>query len=403
MKILFVDQFSELGGAQLGLRDLLDETTRRGWEPTVMAPGDGPLIRACEQQGIPVCALPLSQYSNGHKTVRDLMHFGPDLGSCAVAIRRVAGRFRPDLIYVNGPRVLPAAILAAESGKVPVVFHANSYPGRTYARKIMQWCANRERVSVIAISHFVAKPFIEPVGRCRIRAIYNGVRDYGFIARPREESLRIGILGRISEEKGHLDFVEAARLMAPSRPGLRFVIFGEALFSGSFSKSSYDQLVRALAIGAPIEFRGWTDDVAGALHEIDILAVPSGPGEGATRVIMEAFSAGTPVVAYPSGGIPELITHGKTGLLTARRDYTALVDAIGALLDDPQLAERLSVQGRAEWQARFTIERWHREVCDFIEETVASARVPNGLTTTIESYCEPPALRSSRGVARGER
>ncbi len=305
MKVLFVDQFSELGGAQLGLRDLLDETIRRGWEATVMAPGDGPLFRACEERGIPACGLPLSRYSNGHKTIYDLFRFGSDTVSSAAAIRRVTSQFRPDLIYANGPRVLPAAVLATGYGSdTPVIFHANSYPSRAYARKIMQWCAKQERVSVIAISHFVAKPFIQALDRRRIRVIYNGVCDYGLTARPPRKPTRIGILGRVSEEKGQLDFVETARLMTSSRSELRFVVFGAALFSDS----SYEQRARALAMGAPVEFRGWADDVGGALQEMDILAVPSGPGEGATRVIMEAFSAGTPVVAYPSGGIPELVT-----------------------------------------------------------------------------------------------
>lgn len=84
-------------------------------------------------------------------------------------------------------------------------------------------------------------------------------------------------------------------------------------------------------------------------------------------MIPEAFSAGTPVVAYPSGGIPEVVRHGDTGLLTVTREPQALAAALSELLDNPALAGRLSFQGRSEWDARFRLDRWQSEICSFIE------------------------------------
>jgi len=112
---------------------------------------------------------------------------------------------------------------------------------------------------------------------------------------------------------------------------------------------------------------GWTDDVSRALHNLEILAVPSGPGEAATRVIMEAFSAGTPVVAYRAGGIPELIENGRTGILTETHDSESLARSIRTLMGDRASMERLSAAGRGEWQRRFTVERFRTNVCDLLE------------------------------------
>ena len=396
MRILFADQFSELGGAQLALLDVLDEATRRGWRAELMAPGNGPLHSACADRGIPSWPLPFAGYFNGGKTVHDVLRYGIDTARAVRSLGEAAARFQPDVIYVNGPRVLPAAVLAARSQQRPVVFHLHSYLDRGYSRRIARLCVTGKSARVIAISRFVAQPFSRLGADDRLRIIYNGVRDHGFVPRPRPGPACIGILGRISRQKGHLDFVRAARRMAMARPELRFLVFGAAMFGDDH----YSQEVRAAAQVVPIEFRGWANDVSAALHEIDILAVPSGPAEGATRVIMEAFSAGTPVVAYPSGGIPELVRDGETGMLTATPGPEALADALSQLLDDAGLARRLSLQGRREWGGRFRLDRCQREICDFIQEPFLPSTVANGLSTTSEARSGRRAAASASDAGR---
>lgn len=383
MRILFLDQFSERGGAQIGLGEILDETARRGWDAMVMIPGDGPLHLDCAERGIPSRALPLSAYANGHKTAWDMVRYAADSVRSAAAVRETIQGFDPQLIYVNGPRALPAALLAARGR--PVLFHAHSSLDRGYARAVAHWCVKRGRMRVIAISEFAGRMFPGAA------IIYNGVRDHGFRARPWPGGPRtIGILGRISPEKGHLDFVETARRLSRVYPDVRFAVFGAALFAAA----AYERRVRTRAAGLPVDFHGWTDKVPEALHAIDVLAVPSGPAEGATRVIMEAFSAGTPVVAYPSGGIPELVRHGETGLLTAGRTAESLTAALQTVLNDRALTERLSFEGRREWEQRFRLERCQRELGDLIEEAGA---------TTSGHRSQPAAQASGHGERLGSR
>ena len=73
MNILFIDQFSDPGGAQLCLIDLMPEIKRRGWNPQIMAPGSGELLKWSCREGIPTHALPLRRYSNGRKAVVDFL------------------------------------------------------------------------------------------------------------------------------------------------------------------------------------------------------------------------------------------------------------------------------------------------------------------------------------------
>jgi glycosyltransferase involved in cell wall biosynthesis len=362
VNILFIDQFSDPGGAQRCLMDLMPEVQRRGWIPHLMTPGKGELPDWCRRSAISVYQLPLRPFSNGAQTTLDLLRFSFDVPRMAAAIRRVIAGNRIDMVYVNGPRVLPAV---AGFTHLPVVFHAHSLVRKVYASKIADRSLRLARATVIAASKFVAR------SHRNARVIYNGVADLWLGARSfGGRPARIAIIGRIAPEKGHLDFVRAARLVRGDLSGAQFLVYGAPLFSDP----RYENAVRAEAQGAPVRFCGWTSNVATALRDLDVLVVPSGPSEAATRVIIEAFSAGTPVLAYGSGGIPELIEDGRTGVLTTSPDPEALARGIRLLIADPAKLERLSIAGRGEWDARFRIETFRENICALLESTLTDYR-----------------------------
>jgi len=349
MNILFVDQFSEPGGGQRCLIDLLAGIERRGCAARVMAPGAGKLLQWSRANGISTHQLPMAQYRNGSKTVRDAIRYAVDIPRVAAAIHGVVHRHAIDVVYVNGPRVLPATVGLS----CPIMFHAHSVVAGA-PRQVVQWSLQRTNATVMAASGFVARDHRDA------RVIYSGVADLqcgprSFGARP----ARIGILGRIAPEKGHLDFIRASEIIGGQAA---FLIYGDTLFSDS----TYYRAVRAAAANTPVQFCGWTDDVSAALRQLDILAVPSGPAEAAPRVIMEALSAGTPVVAYRSGGIPELIEHGRTGELTDP-DAASLARGILALIAAPDRMARLSRSGREEWSQRFRVEMFRDNVWNLID------------------------------------
>jgi len=344
----------------LCLMDLIPEIIQRGWHPRIMAPGTGELVKWSRRAGIPSYPMPLRPYSNGKKTALDFLRFSVDGPRMAAAVRGVIQRDRVDLVYVNGPRVLPAALGVS----CPVVFHAHSRIHAGYGTKLVEWTLRTGNSVVIAASAYVAENHLRVLGPQKVQVIYNGIGDLQGAARSfRRRPVRVGIIGRIAVEKGQMDFVRAARQIAETGGDAEFFVYGERLFAAA----RYDAQVRALALNAPVTFCGWTNDVAAALQNMEILAVPSGPDEAATRVIMEAFSAGTPVVAYRSGGIPELVEQGRTGILTETPDFAALANSIRILIGDPGLLERLSAAGRKEWQERFRVERFRKSVCDLLE------------------------------------
>jgi len=301
--------------------------------------------KAFRSPDMPTAARPLPMF----------LRFGVDMARSATILRRVLRERPADLIYVNGPRILPAV-----SGiRVPVLFHSHSLLDKRYARTIAGWVLRGLNARVLTCSKFTAQPLKRLVGAEAVRVVYNGVSDHGFRPRnPGAGPVRVGILGRIAAEKGHLDFLRAA-VAIPDRKKVQFSITGAALFSDA----AYEQSVRTEGAAAGVEFHGWTGDVSQVLHNLDILVVPSAGHDASPRVILEALSAGTCVVAYPSGGIPELIRDGYSGLLTRSPSAGELADLIRELAANPELRSRLASNGRREWAARFRVKRFRSEVC----------------------------------------
>src|SRR5581483_6049398 len=123
----------------------------------------------------------------------------------------------------------------------PILFHAHSRPGKLYARQLIGRALRTTRAAVIAVSEFVAQAYPSA------QVIYNGVCDLARTRIGKSGPLRVGIVGRIAPEKGHIDFVRAARQIN----GAEFLIYGEPIFG----EPAYTRAVRALAETAPVQFR----------------------------------------------------------------------------------------------------------------------------------------------------
>jgi len=372
MNILCLDQFGQLGGAQRCLLDLIPAMAGRGWSVHVAAPGSGQLAERAADLGAAVYPIRCGPYSSGSKTLTDMARFAAEAPRLAREIRGLVSRHDADLIYVNGPRLLPAAALAVANAarqRPRVLFHSHSLLSglarRVAGRSLAMLCA-----TMVASCRFVAAPLLPYSGVRGIRVVYNGVRRISVPGRPpAADGFRIGVIGRISPEKGQSDFLRAARILHDVGGQCRFVVCGAPLFSDS-AAMQYSADLEALAEGLPVEFAGWMEKVEGVLATLDLLVVPSAAIDATPRVILEAFAAGVPVVAFASGGIPEIVEHGVTGFLVEEHSPEALAFAIRDLLRDPHRLREAAEKARAKARAEFSLERYRAEMIEAIEAAV---------------------------------
>lgn len=359
MRILCLDQFSDLGGAQQCLAELLPAMLEKEWQVLLGVPGYGDLVVRAGDLGVPLRRITCGEYSLGRKSAGDALRFMVECPGLVRQIRSMAREFRPDLIYVNGPRLLPA-VTVANLG-IPVVFHSHSVVTSSRARQLAGACLRRLSARVVACCHFVEtswRCWVEPAA---MSVVYNGVPGPKVHRRtPRLQPPMIGCIGRIDPQKGQLDFLKAAHRIHAAVPECRFAIHGAPLFA-TREAARYESELRKAAAGLPVEFRGWTSDIYRALAELDLLIVPSRGDEATTRVILEAFAAGVPVVARPTGGIPEVVEHGVDGLLADSFEDLASW-AIELLKRPAAVLPKMSERARKTWERRFTVERFRREV-----------------------------------------
>ena len=362
MKILFLDQFGEIGGAQRVLLDTIQAVEQRGWTARAVVPA-GPLTSQLRQCGVPVTEIPCGPYRGGRKSAADLWRFALDLPRQARIVADLTSGGRFELVYVNGPRLLPAVSLGS---RCRVAFHAHSHIPQSSARWLSSWSIGRAQASVVACSQSVANAFRDTTPDLQV--IPNGVAEVPFLERGfgRGGPWCIGVVGRISPEKGQAEFLEAVRLLHSRGANARFLISGSPLFGAT----AYFDRVRKLAGGLPVEFRAWQENIDSLYRDLDLLVVPS-KLEGMGRVILEAFSAGVPVLAFPTGGLPEVIVDGETGYLTRGLSPEALARGIEEILAcNLESLRRVVTNARRAWQQNYTVTLYQQRIVEWIASLV---------------------------------
>jgi glycosyltransferase involved in cell wall biosynthesis len=361
VNILCVEQFSKMGGGQRSLLDLLPAFLARGWQVVLGVPGPGPLADAAAALGCTIANLDCGAYSQERKPPTEMARYAIETLRLTRLIGKTIENHRIDFVYVNGPRFLPAAAWAAKRKSVPLTFHCHNRLLQKSAIVLTGESLHLCQSHIIGCCEYSVKPLRRYVPHARVQIIYNGVRQAGTVPRPNRNRLqRIGVIGRIEREKGQFDFVTAVRNIATHANDCSFVIVGSPLFG---TTKYYDSVVAA-ASGLPVEFLGWQDDIGSALSNLDLVVVPSPSLDSLPRVIFEAFSAGVPVVAFPSGGIPEIIKDGATGYLAKEPTASSLSERILQLLNEPaDSIRRVTDRANHAWQQEHTLNIYQHRVC----------------------------------------
>lgn len=145
-------------------------------------------------------------------------------------------------------------------------------------------------------------------------------------------------VGRLVPDKGVSDLIRAvARL-----PNARLTVIGEGP-----QRQALQRL--AATLGRPVHFTGWIHphEVQRHLRAASVLALPSYRGDGLPNAVLEAMALGRPVVASAIAGIPDIVQHGRTGMLVKPGDVNELSRSLGMLLRDKNLAQRFGRNARA--------------------------------------------------------
>ena len=344
------------GGAERRLLSLLGSLDRARYEPLIVCIDDlGELSVEARDLGFEPVLL-------GRSSRRDL-------GIVARLARLFA---REHISIAHGWLPLPSVIAraAAVIARVPVKIYAESQTLPTPDPARARRNALLERVlAPVTDAYLVNSQAVAAKMRDELRAnpekiavIPNGVAVPEPIGRKRRDALRaelgaggddvlIGMTARLDPRyKDHRTFLRAATILAAEGRPVRVALVGD----GS-DRSALEALVSELSMGGRVTFAGFRRDAAQLCQAFDVSALLS-HHEGFSGAILESMAARTPLVASAIPPNREAVENEVHGLLVAPDDERAAASAIGRLLDDPALAERLAAAARERVIGHYSLE-----------------------------------------------
>ncbi len=164
-------------------------------------------------------------------------------------------------------------------------------------------------------------------------------------------------IGRLSSEKAHSDLLSAFRLLKADNPGMaaRLILVGDGI-----ERPALERTVASAGMTGQVILAGHQADVWPYYGLADLFVLPS-LSEGSPNVLLEAMTAGVPIVATAVGGVPETVE--ATALLVPARDPRALATAIRRILEEPELAARLADQASARVLDHFSAQSYCDRLC----------------------------------------
>ena len=388
-KILYVVTKGTWGGAQRYVFDLATALPHERFEVAV-ACGDaksaggglpGLLAQRLEEHGITV--VPINSF------VRDI-----SISKEFRALKELWSVFKsvnPEVVHLNSSKAGGiGAIVARACGVKEIIFTAHGLPwdeDRTILSRTLIFLTSYltfllcHQVILISKNNFDRTKNLPFCGKKAV-LIHNGIAPIDF--RPREEAQRevaekppkgtpwIGVIAEFTKNKGLLYLVESAAMLKKQGVAFRMSLIGDGETFPQVKK-------RAIAHGlynspdspVHIDLPGFVSDSARNLKAFDMLVLPS-IKEGLPYVLLEAGLASLPVIATSVGGVPDIIQHGKTGLIVPPKDSVRLAKEMQTLLEHPGMKARLGQGLRKRVEREFSLKRMLEQTLALYERSGSS-------------------------------
>ena len=302
------------------------------------------------------------------------------------AVRRCVAEHHIDVMHTHGYKSDLYGIAAASRLRVPVVATCHNWTGASLPLRlysILDRAVLHRAQHIAAVSEQVRRKLVQfAIPKAKIRVIANGVAIDSFRnARPalREEfgldqRPVVGVVGRLSSEKGHRFLLHAAQQLAADFPDIAFLFVGAGT-----EQAALESLARRLNLTERIFLAGFRDHMPDVYASMDILALPS-LKEGSPLVLLEAMAAALPVVATKVGDVGKIVVSGDSGLLVEPGNPQALRDALARLLADPGFRRRLAAGGQRCVAEHFSAASMAQKYVHMYEDALGCALAPSERT-----------------------
>lgn len=352
---------TDIGGADYCLFKLASELDKNQFRPVVCLSKKTEILELYNREGIKTYIIDMERIKKSKNSLylfKLLIKFLPTIQH----IRRIIKNEQIDLVHGNDLLDIYGPI-AGRFAQIPAVQHCRMIlPGQSIVKWLLTHIAYHINHTIVAISKGVENDmfsFAEKKIFCKIivchdwfdfdsighGASFSDIRKEFTIA---DNAPIVGVVGRLEPWKGQHVFLKAAAIVSKMFPRSVFFIVGGSVkgrgrekYSDELKKLAFD-----LGIKDEVIFLGHRNDICDIMSSLDIFVLSSVTPEPLGQVVMEASACGKPVIASDTGGPPEIITHGETGLLYPMGDHEKMAEAIIYLLTNPNVAFEMGIASK---------------------------------------------------------
>ena len=349
-KVLIIHGVTEIGGAERELLRILDDLPSLEYHPVVACPAEGPFVQELDCRKIE------------HHTVvfppwRKFLAYAQRAYSVR-QLRKVIREAQPTLLHVNDIWWVPQTLRAAVDTGLPLVAHVRQ---EIEPPKVRHYDLDKANL-LLAVSRRIQDALVTGgVSVERVKTLYSGLELRRLAAESTPLAVRarfgipadaplLGTVGSLFPRKGYEVMLKALPSILSSFPAAHYLVIGTG-------EADHERKLRArvaaLGLEGRVHFAGFQEAVYGVLAALAVYVHPA-LMEGFGIAVLEAMAMERAVVATVTGGLPEIVQNGETGLLVPPGDAGALAEAVVALLSDPARAAAMGKAGRARVGALFS-------------------------------------------------
>ncbi len=342
---IHIDTRSDWRGGQNQVLLTLRGLKSRGHEVDLMALAGGALERRAREEGFQVHSIPANRVRwQGSSHLRELLH-----------------ERRFEIVHAHDPHGLTLAWLAKAHRRSVLI--AQRRVANPLSRGPFALARYRAARRIFAVSKFIADSVIgSGISTNQVEVVYEGVKlpvrtQSGQRASTRqhwkagEADILLGCVGYLLPEKGQGALIHALPSIQKDFPNCRLLLAGDGP-----SRPALETLARDLNVARDVIFAGFIEHIENVYHALDIFLFPS-LAEPLGTSMLAAMSHGLPVIGVASGGVPEMLSSEKNGLLVPSPDPDAFADGVKRLLRNREEARGFGEAARTTIEEKFTDDR----------------------------------------------
>ncbi len=343
MKLLHVSTALSWRGGEQQLTYLANELHGKDIQQIVLCPEGAPLAERLMEDGLLVSTFKT-------RGVLDIF--------LARAIHRICQRESIDIIHCHDSHAHSGAVVASFlfGNSTPIVVNRRiNFP--VSGNFLSKWKYNHPSVrKIICVSEAIRKITAPSIRNPAVLTVIHSGIDPARYPEGKEypklldelklsgSNLLVGNLSALDKTKDYPTFLKTAAIVVQKNPDIHFVIAGKGK-----EERHIRQLIRQLNLEDRVHLLGFRTDVVAVMKSLDVFLITS-VIEGLGTIVLEAFAAGTPVVATRTGGIPEMVDDGVTGLTAPAQDPVQLAECVLRITADPALRDRLTMHAAQRLQ-----------------------------------------------------